>query len=150
MANIMVMGQLDDMEHGLPESLAAFDKNNRETTDALMNLSGIGTVDGKKVHHTTPRPAYQPQPFPAMLYKPGEEITVTDAAELADAQRRGYRTEPYLKPQVEVLDPAQEKKNLMETNKQLQAQLIQQQETVAKLAERLEAMEGTGKRKNAA
>ena len=38
----------------------------------------------------------------------------------------------------------------METNKQLQAQLIQQQETVAKLAERLEAMEGTGKRKNAA
>lgn len=150
MANIMVIGALDDQEHGLTESLAAFDKNNRETVDALMNISGVGTPEGKKVHHATPRQPYVVQPFPAMLYKPGEEITVQNANEMADAQRRGYRTEPYIKPQVELLDPAQEKKNLMETNKQLQAQQIVQAEEMAKLMKRLEELEGTGKKNKAA
>jgi hypothetical protein len=48
--------------------------------------------------------------------------------------KAGWREEPYPRPQIAVLDPATEKKNLMDTNQQLQAQLIRMQE-------RLEAIE---------
>ena len=104
--------------------------HNQKQGDEILQLA-----DG--LDHNDPRAPYVHQGFPMMLYKPdpgekGEKVVLT-AAEKAVALENGWREEPYPKVQVALLDPAQEKANLMDTNNRLQAQLVQQNEALIQL-----------------
>jgi hypothetical protein len=134
---------------GFEKSHAAFVRSHRENTDALLNLA-----EGKSEEQ--PRPIYDPSHpdnhWPIMLHHPEKgELTIgTTLKGVADiAERRalleangkakkealaaGYRTQPYLKPQVVVLDPAVEKAALIAQNQQMQGALVSMQDMVAKL-----------------
>lgn len=134
---------------GLGESLAAHVESHESNTKQLLNLA-----EGKK--KTDPRPFYNPDhpdnAWPVMLHHPGKsELTVgrtlkgvTSAAERAqvtkfnekakaDALASGYRHEPYLKPQIAVLDPATEKAAMQKQNEDLRGQLAVLQDAVTKL-----------------
>ena len=140
-ANVTVLGVNSGMG-GLKESLTKFKKHHEEVGEALMNISGVGTANGEKVDKDEPRPPYQHQAFPKMVYHAdGRELTVNDTVAHADAKKRGFRDEWYPKPQVQVLDPATEKKALLDERDQLRAQLATQGDLLAKLAARLETIE---------
>lgn len=150
MANVSVMGGIST-EGGLKEAQAVQRRHNDEVAKALLNISGIDTVTGEPVHKDDPRPVYVHKQFPKMLYKPdpgekGEKVVLT-STEMAVALQDGWREEPYPKVQIAVLDPATEKKNLLDTNNQLQAQLVLQNELMQKMAARLEEIEKTSRRK---
>ncbi len=115
---------------GFKASLKEHRDHHKKQGDQLNNL-----VDG--LDHNDPRPAYVHQGYPTMLYKPepgekGEKVVMT-AEEKAVALQDGWRDEPYPRLQIVVNDPATEKKNLMDTNSQLQSQLILQQEALDKM-----------------
>ena len=146
-ANVTVAGLMtNEGMGGLKESIAKFRKHHQEVGDALLNISGVGTGPGGAVDKDEARPVYQRQEFPKMIYhaEKGEHI-VFDAAELAEHLDAGWRREPYPKAKVAVLDPASEKKALMDTNSQLQGQITLQNDLLAKMAARLEALESGGK-----
>ena len=144
MANVTVMGGVHT-EGGLKEAQAVQRRHNAEVADALLNISGVGTANGQPVHKDDIRKPYVHQDFPMMLYKETEEKVVLHEAEKKQALAEGWRVEPFPKVQIAVLDPAMEKKNLLDTNNQLQAQLVRQQELMEKMAARLESLEGRKK-----
>lgn len=150
MANVSVMGGIAT-EGGLKEAQAVQRRHNAEVADALLNISGIGTADGEAAHKDDPRPAYAHQAFPKMLYKPAPGVdgqkVVMHEQEMREAIGSGWREEPYPVVQIAVLDPATEKKNLLDTNAQLQAQLIQMQEQMNKLAELVSEGKNEAKKK---
>ena len=140
MANVQVMGGVST-EGGLKEAQAVQRRHNAEVADALLNISGIGTATGEAAHKDDPRPAYQHQQFPKMLYKPlpsidGEKV-VMDSREMAVAVENGWREEPYPRAPHVIHDPAQEKKELQDTNQRLQSQLIQMQEQMNAIMEQM-------------
>jgi hypothetical protein len=117
----------------------------------------LNVAEGKKKN--TPRPIYNPEhpdnAWPVMVYsadpvKPelivGKSLVgVTDPrqrkqiesdneAEYKKAIAAGYRDEPYAKPQIAVLDPAQEKLELKRKNDELQAQINALADQFAKLS----------------
>ncbi len=152
MANVSVMGGVVQ-EYGLKTAQKVQLTHNKEVAEALLNISGVGTPDGKPVHQDDPRMPYVHAAFPMMLYKPdpgekGEKIVMNEI-EFAVAKQDGWREEPYPKVQIAVLSPEQEKKNLLDTNNQLQAQMVQMQEQMnrmaAMLAERDEPKRGPGR-----
>ncbi len=146
-ANISVIGVQEGMG-GLKESISKFRKHHGEVGDALMNISGLGTVTGDPVDKDEPRPAYHHAEWPMMIYHAdGRERVVQDHREYEEWRGKGFRDDPYPKPQVAVLDPATEKKALMETNRQLQGQVTTQQDLIDRLSARLDAVEANGKRK---
>ena len=105
--------------------------HNAKQGDELLQVS-------EGLDHNEPRAPYLHQSFPTMLYKPdpgekGQKV-VMNATEKSVALQDGWRDEPYPVVQVAVLDPATEKKNLMDTNNQLQAQIVVQQETLNRMA----------------
>lgn len=122
-ANINVIGEVKDMG-GLKESIAEFRKHHDEVAQALLNISGIGTEKGRVVDKNEPRPEYEHQDYPRMVYHPvkGEEIALYEKHE-AQLVKAGYRREPYPKPQVAVADPATEKKLLLDQNQELRGQI---------------------------
>lgn len=134
--NVSVMGVQKDTGDPLKASLAAFRKHHSGVSDALLNITeGLDPDD--------PRAAVQFQPWPTMLYHAdGRFEPAADKSELGELQKRGFRREPYPKPQVQVLDPATEKKALLQQNQQLQGQITSQSDIIEKLAARLEALEG--------
>lgn len=135
--HVQVLGGVNDGMGGLEESRAVFKKHSREVGDALLNLSGIGTMTGEPAKKDDERPGYDPRgnEFPAMIYHPekGEEI-VNTRAELDQMLKMGWREEPYIKPQVALEDPKTEK--LM-----LQKQLKEKDGEIATLADKQSAME---------
>lgn len=144
-ADIRVSG-IDRPHGGLKEALAQTRKHFREVGDALLNVSGIGTADGKPVDKDDARPAYHYQEWPKMIYHAdGREEIAATPIDWARFKERGFREEPYIKPQVEVLDPAAEKKVLMTERDQLRAQLNTQNDLLVRMADRLEALEGDKK-----
>lgn len=133
-ADITVIGVNDGMG-GLKESLAKFRKHHVEVGDALMNVSGVGTATGAMVDKDEPRPLYEHQDYPRMLYHAdGREKTVNGIEDQREAEKIGFRTKPYLRPAVHLADPQTEKRELLDRNRELTARL-------AELAERLEAVE---------
>jgi hypothetical protein len=141
-ASVTVTGMGNDMG-GLKESLTAFRKHHKEVGAALLNISGVGTVTGGPVDKDEERPAYRHQEWPIMLYHAdGREVIVGDPdapegrnkADIKAHLDLGFRREPYVKPQIQVLDPATEKKELLATNRQLQAQITLMNEQLQKLA----------------
>jgi len=119
----------------LKQSQAEFRKHHKEVGDALLNLS-----EGKDTED--PRPDYNFQQYPQMIYHAdGDEKIVHSDSEKKEYLNKGFRVQPYMKPQVAVLDPATEKKALMDQNRQLRQDLTVQGEMMAKMLERMEAME---------
>ncbi len=140
--SVAVMGGVAT-EFGLKTAQTVQRKHNQDVAEKLLNISGIGTQGGQPVHMDDPRPAYAHQQFPKMLYKPdpgekGEKIVLTQT-EMAVAIQDGWREEPYPRVQIAVLDPASEKKALLDTNNQLQSQLIKMQEQMNQMAEQMAA-----------
>lgn len=119
---------------GLGESLAAHIESHESNTKQLLNLA-----EGRK--KTDPRPVYDPSHpdnhWPQMVHHPAKgELTVgkslkgvtapfrantakANEAEKEAAFRAGYRSEPYIKPQIAVLDAASEKAAMAKEIEQL-------------------------------
>lgn len=139
--SVSVMGGVQE-EFGIKTAMKVQRVHNGEVADALLNISGVGTRTGEPVHKDEPRIPYTHAEFPKMLYRslPGEkgQLVVMHANEMKAALESGWREEPYPVLQVAVLDPAQEKKNLLDTNERLQSQLIQMQEQMDKMAKLVE------------
>ena len=128
---------------GLKSAMKEHRLHNQKQADELLQLT-----DG--LDYNDPRAPYVPQDYPKMLFKPdpgekGEKVVLT-AEEEAVAKQDGWRLEPYPRVQVAVLDPAQEKAEIMLKNSQLQSQLIQQGELLQKMAARLELIEKSEKK----
>lgn len=110
---------------GLTEAHGEWRRHHIDASEKLMNLSGIGTPDGKPVNKDAPRTPYVKQDFPTMVRKPGIEKVVKDKAELQRHLDSGWRQQPYPpKPQIEVLDAAAEKNILKTELAASQAQVI--------------------------
>jgi hypothetical protein len=143
-------------QDGFGESHRAFVRNHSEDSIQLLNLA----EDKPK---EAPRPAYDPNhpdnAWPLMLHSPKGELTIgkslkgiTNQAERAaivkanelakrEAVAQGYRPEPYIKPQVAVLDPAAEKANLIKRNDELDAALRAQTDVIASMKAALEELQ---------
>ncbi len=124
--------------NGHGDSMDAFRTANEQNARALLNVA-----EGKKKNE--PRPPFNPDhpdnQWPVMVYSAEKgELTVgkslvglagslrletekNNKAALAQSVKDGYRSEPYIKPQVVVLDPATEKAELKRKNDELQGQI---------------------------
>ena len=141
MPNVTVMGTPRAMP-GLKGSLASFRKAEAERGDALLNIAGVGTIDGNPCDPEDPRPAYQRQEWPRMIYHAdGREVIVNTTEEMKAKFDQGFRKEPYMRPQVAVLDPAAEKKLLIDQLAEERALRAKSDELLKQLADRLQSME---------
>lgn len=130
---VSVMGVPREMGD-LKESMGAFRKHHAAVGLALMNVQEGRDKDDD-------RAPYKFQAWPTMLHHPdGRDEAAQDERERAALLKRGFRAEPYLKPQVAVLDPATEKKTLLDQNQQFQAQLTIMADQQAKLLAQLEEL----------
>ncbi len=149
-APIQVSGLMNDGMGGLKESLSKFRKHHKEVGDALLNVSGVGTATGGPVDKDEPRPEYRPadHPWPKMLYHAeGKEALAFADDEVEDLIRQGYRSTPYVKPRVAMLDPRAEKVEMLRKNAELQGQVTSQADLLQKALNRLEALENSGPKK---
>ena len=134
-ANISAIGLVQE-PGGLEESLAKFRMHHKEVGDALLNLSGVGTIDGHSAKLFDPRPVYNPKdnPFPRMLHHAdGRQIIVKNEAEEVAQRPLGFRRDPYARVQVAMADPQEEKARLMRENAELKGQMTTLQERMEKL-----------------
>lgn len=142
-------GEIND-GRGHQKSHAAFKKAHEENTNALINLA-----EGKPGDE--PRPAYDPSHpdnhWPIMIHHPERgELTIgktlkgiTDPAlrrEILEdnhtskknaIKNLGYRLEPYVKPQIAVLDPAVEKAAMIKERDEMRGQITALSDMVSKL-----------------
>lgn len=143
---VHVMGVPNQGMGGLKETLKRFTDHHHETGEVLCAISGVGMPGGIPGDKDDPRPAYQFQPWPTMVYHAdGRFEPARNKEELAAWITKGFRREPYPKIQIEVLDPATEKKALKDENNQLRAQMARQADLMEKMIKRMEAYEQAGK-----
>jgi len=127
---------------GLKESQNAFKKHHIEVGNALLNISGVGTADGEPKDKDDPRPAYIPQQFPKMIFHAEKgELVVEHQEELDLHLKRGYRLEPYPKPQVAIEDPKVEKAALQAQLKKKDGEIASLADTLQRAIARLDALE---------
>lgn len=141
---IGVAGEVD----GYGDSMEAFRTGHATNANILLNLA-----EGKKKN--APREPYVPDhpdnQWPVMVYHPakGEKVigvnllglngTTRKQAEadnktaLAQSVKDGYRAQPYIKPQIAVLDPAVEKAAMLAKNQELEGKIVAQADDLAKL-----------------
>lgn len=117
---------------GLTEAHGEWRRHHIDASEKLMNLSGIGTPDGKPVNKDAPRTPYVKQDFPTMVRKPDAEKVVNNQEELQRHLDAGWRREPYIKPQVEVLDAAAEKNILKSELAASQATIVSLHDSLKK------------------
>lgn len=144
---------------GIKRALAENAKHNKAVADALLNVSGINTIvrdetgkiiergSNKAVHEDEEREAYNPNDdrnqWPKMMYhSDGREVLVFNFVETKDAASKGYREQPYLKAQVAVMDPAEEKKRLLDRLNHMEAEKNQATDLAIRAMQRLEDLEG--------
>src|ERR1700676_1079016 len=98
----VVTAQVFDAEPGgIEESIGVFKANEEKRSAGLLNLAGVGTIDGKPAKLFAPRPAYVHQEYPRMLYHAdGRDMVVDDAEEHEIMKDAGFRNRPYEKPQI--------------------------------------------------
>ncbi len=109
---------------GLKESQAAFRRHHQHLGDALLNISGIDTIDGQPVDKDEPRPPYQHRDWPRMIYHAdGREVVVFGPGQLREKLKEGFREEGYPKKQVLVADAVTEKREALDREKDTQAQI---------------------------
>lgn len=133
--------------HG--DTMDSFRNAEIQNSKILINLAS-----GRKKNAVAPHydPTHADHAWPKMLFHPGEgERTVgvtlfgikdedaRDAQEKANkkaetqAKADGFRDEPYAKVQIAVLDPAAEKKALLDKNIELEGKLATLADQVAKM-----------------
>lgn len=141
---------------GLADSLADFQKAHFENTVGILNAAdNIGKPSDLQVKVNAPRPAYDPNhpdnQWPTMVHHAAlgelavgtnlkgiedanrrKSILAANQAAYRDALERGYRDEPYPKPQIAVMDPAVEKAELRRQNAELQGQINAMQDRMDK------------------
>lgn len=140
---------------GLGDAHAAFVEAHESNSKQLLNLA-----EGRKKNE--PRPVYDPSHpdnlWPLMVHhaakgeltigktlkgvtSPSERAQITKANEKAkaDALASGYRLEPYIKPQVAVLNPEAEKAALLRRNQELEGQINTLTDEFSKIRTMLEA-----------
>jgi hypothetical protein len=142
--------------NGYGDAMDAFRASHEQNSRQLVNLA-----NGRKKNAVIPSydPDHPDNQWPLMVYHPEKgELAVgrnlvglvgivradaekTNKAQLADALKSGYRKEPYLKPQVVVLDPAVEKAAMLAKQNELQGVIVSQNDVLQKLMARLEALE---------
>lgn len=141
MSNVVVMG-MPLQAGGLKESLAKMVRQHREDTDAILNVSGIGTPDGKPVDKDELRAPYVHTEWPKMMYRDDySDVVVFDEEEVKAAKAKRFQFQPFMRPQIAVHDPATEKKALVDTIDQLKANINQKDDLVLRMQERLEKLE---------
>jgi hypothetical protein len=144
MANVQVFGVPGREMPGLKGALATFRKSEQERGDALLNIAGVGTVDGQMADVEDPRPPYVYQPWPKLMYHAdGREQQVDNQAEAEEAGAKGFRHMPYPKPQVAIEDPRVEKARLIQDAADARALNAQLLERLTQVTERLAALEAT-------
>jgi hypothetical protein len=151
---VEVLGAGGEM-NGFGDTFAATVRANKENSDILLNLA-----DGK--HKNAQRPVYDPDhadnAWPKMVYSanpakpelsvgkslkgvvdPRDRKRIEDdnQAAMKAAIAQGFRSQPYPKPQIAVLDPAAEKMELKRKNDELQGQITTLTEQFQKLQEAL-------------
>ncbi len=146
--SVEVLGVANEIDgHG--DSMEAFRSANDQNANHLLNVT-----EGKKKN--TPRPLYNPNhpdnQWPKMRYhaekgqltigkstkgvddaRQKAQIVKDNEAALKAAEAEGWRSEPYQKPQIAVLDPAVEKVRQQQEMTELRGQLVAMQDMVAKL-----------------
>ena len=153
--------------NGYGDSMDAFRSAHETNSRILVNLilmdadkaAGIQTKRKKNDPAVAYDPNHPDNQWPVMYYhaEKGEKVfgsslvglrgdarrrtEADNKAALATAQKEGWRAEPYLKPQIAVLDPAVEKAAMVAKNQQLEGQLVQANDTLRKLEERLAKLE---------
>ena len=155
-AGVQVAGMLAGKGGGLKESQVAFRKHFTEMGHALLNISGVGTIDGEPVDKDEDRLPYDPRAnqWPKAAYHADGRfevaVTATDMEELVS---RGFRKEPYPKIQIAIGDPQAEKKELQRQLAEKTGQIAALTEAVQKKDEvlsdimrRMEALEGARKK----
>jgi hypothetical protein len=139
---VFVSGLVKDGMGGLKESQTAFRKHHKDVANALLNISGIDTPTGEAVDKDEERMPYVKQAFPMMIYHPEKgEMTVYEASELKEAQRSGWRQEPYIKVRITMNDPGAEKAALEAKLKEQNGVIVQQNDLLQKLLDRVAALE---------
>lgn len=156
---VQTFGQAFEVD-GHAKSLVQFRSAHNINSNGILNAA-------EKRNPDDPRPPYDPahpdNQYPSMLHHPqlGEltvgrsMVGVTDLRERARitkdndaawdaALAKGYREEPYAKPQLVVLDPLVEKAELLRKNQELQGQIVSQEDRLRKLEARLDAPSVTG------
>ena len=134
--------------HG--DAMEAFRTANNSNAAMLLNVS-------EKKKKNAPRPVYDPRHpdngWPKMVYSAerGElvvgkslvgvedqglrkRIVAENEAAIKEAFANGYRTEPYIKPRVAVLDPAVEKAEMLRKNQEMEGRIVALTDLVTKLA----------------
>lgn len=141
---VSVMGVMPEVG-GLEDSQGIFRKWHKNVGDSLLNLA-----EGKKVNDE--REAYRFQPWPTMVYHAdGRNLQIgkpdarkeENEKELKEALARGFRREPYLKPQVAVLDPRDEKAALIRELTDQRSQNAQMFDLITKLKAQVDSIEQT-------
>lgn len=147
--------QMDGQGH--ERSMAAFVESHESNSKALINLA-----NGRKQNAPTPPydPTHPDNKWPMMVHHPakGEKpigtnlkgvtdvsqrvaITKANEADLKEHLATGWRKDPYVKPQITVLDAATEKAALVERNRQLEGGLVAANDLIVKMEARLAALE---------
>lgn len=149
MANVVVSGMLRKNVDPHKESQVAFRKHAEEVSAAVLNISGIGTPNGEPLDKDDPRPVYVYQAWPKMMYHADfRHVIVGSAEEVEEMTIKGFRLKPYPKVQIAVADPATEKKELLATNRNLQGQIVTQQESLDRMQAQInELLAGAGRSK---
>ncbi len=153
---VQVMGVAGREMPGLKKAQLEFTKNNRETGDALLNVTdgarGVKGPDGvTPLTENDPRPAYVHASFPKMLYhaKLGERV-VDDTEEMDAAIAEGFQAKPFVVVKVAAADPGVEKANLqrelLEKQGQITTLATEMAEMRAQMAELIAANKKPGKK----
>ena len=145
---VEVLGTAQEIDgHG--DSMEVFRTANNANANMLLNVS-----EGKKKN--APRPAYDPRhpdnQWPKAVYHPAsgmltvgksllgvkdldirKKITQENEKAHAEALKAGHRSEPYVKPQIAVLDPAIEKAEALRRETEMRGQITALTDMVAKL-----------------
>lgn len=139
--------------NGYGDSMDAFRNAHRDNSRIILNLA-----QGRKKNDPAPEynPSHPDNAWPTMVYHPekGEktiglslaglsgsarrETENANKAALAQSAKDGYRSEPYQKPQIALLDPAAEKLALKQKNDELEGKLVAQADELSKLRQLVE------------
>jgi hypothetical protein len=153
----MAVQQIDEKfgVDGHAKSVAAFRRAHHENSEGILNAA-----EGKPTD--APRPTYDPahvdNQWPVMLHhavkgelpvgknlkgvmgsRERSEIVAANETAFDAAIAQGYREEPYLKPQIYVMDPAAEKAALVAKIADLEGTIVAQNDSFEKRLLALEA-----------
>ena len=145
MAVISVAGLMTGRKvGGLKQSMKEFREHHAKTADALLNVSGVGTVTGEPVDEEDARMEYVHEAWPSMVYHAAKgEAVAFNRKELDELLRSGYRDTPYPKPQIAIYDPHVEKQKLVDSLQKKDGEIAQLNDVLQKALARLDSLEAT-------